>query len=205
MGGDGRRSQAADREVVASIWAAAFASDPIIRWFLPDDRTYGRKARALFSFIFDIRHEGGEVWVYDGLAAAGWTPPGGLAAIVPSPQERWQAMTDVFEPDELDRVTRYNEELYPLLPRFDNWYLGVLGTAPGHQGQGYGRRVIAPVMAKADGAGVPQSLETAVRSNRRFYERLGFEVTRTLELDDAPAVWVMVREPGAGEAPSAAT
>ena len=203
MGGDVRRSQAADREVVASIWAAAFASDPIIRWFLPDDRTYGRKARALFSFIFDIRHEGGEVWVYDGLAAAGWTPPGGLADVVPSPQERWQAMADVLEPEELGRVAHYNEELTPLLPSVDNWYLGVLGTAPGHQSKGYGRRVIAPTMSKADAADVPQSLETAVRSNRRFYERLGFEVTRTLELAGAPAVWVMVRQPGSGEAPFA--
>ena len=45
---DVRRSTDADRAPIVDIWVAAFAADPVIRWFLPDEGSYVAKAREVF-------------------------------------------------------------------------------------------------------------------------------------------------------------
>jgi ribosomal protein S18 acetylase RimI-like enzyme len=191
-----RRSVADDRDRVAAIWTDAFAADPVIRWFLPDTTTYLAKARAIFEFMFDVRHAGGEVWVSDDVAAAGWTPPGGLAPMTPSAGERWRDVAAVLAPDEMARVETYGEALAGHLPERDTWYLAVVGTRPGYQGRGHGRAVISAVADRADSKGVAQSLETANAANRDFYQRLGYEVTAEFAPTAGILVWVMVRPPG---------
>lgn len=188
-----RRSIDSDRDPIVSIWADAFGTDPVIRWFLPDDETYARKAHALFGFIFDVRHHGGEVWVVDGLAGAAWTPPGGLRPMVPTIAERWASLSDDLASDEIERMDVYNDRLDPLLPPDDNWYLGVLGTTPGHHGEGHGTAVVRPVLERASADGIPQSLETCVPANRDLYHRWGFEVTGEFSVENGSTVWVMVR------------
>ncbi|NND04160.1 MAG: N-acetyltransferase [Acidimicrobiia bacterium] len=168
----------------------------MIRWFLPDDETYARKAHSVFGFIFDVRHAGGEVWVRDTVAAAAWTPPGGLRPTTPSVEDRWAALSTELDEDEVERMSEYDDALGALLPTFPTWYLGVLGTAPAHQGQGHGKAVTMPILDRADQAGEPQSLETCVAANRAIYESWGFEVTGEMEPAGGPTVWVMVRQPG---------
>lgn len=195
---EARRSIAGDRNSVVQIWVEAFAADPVIRWFLPDEGTYVEKAALLFGFIFDVRHAGGEIWVAPQRAAAAWTPPGGLAPMDPSPQQLWGEVAALLDEDLVRRMDDYEAELKRLLPEFDTWYLGVVGTMPGSQGLGFGSAVVRPVLARADAAGVPQSLETCVPQNRALYEKWGFEVTGEFSVGDGPEVWVMVRQPGAG-------
>lgn len=193
MSGEVRRSVAADRGPIAAMWAEAFAADPVIRWFLPDEPTYLEKATALFGFIFDVRHLGGEVWVRDNIAAAAWTPPGGLRAMEPSPGQLWQALTAVLASDEMERIDTYGHMLDGFLPEIDNWYLGVIGTAPGHQRKGHGSAVARPVLVRAYHEGTPQSLETCVPANRELYVAWGFEVIGEFAVDESIDVWVMAR------------
>ena len=54
----------------------AFARDPIIRFQFQDDETYPARAAAFFGHYFDVRLEGGEIFVTNGGAAL-WSPPGG--------------------------------------------------------------------------------------------------------------------------------
>ena len=54
------------------------------------------------------------------------------------------------------------------------WYLSIVGVTPSAQGQGVGKRLIAPTLADADDAGVDCYLETFDRRNPSFYQRLGF-------------------------------
>jgi GNAT superfamily N-acetyltransferase len=58
----------------------------------------------------------------------------------------------------------------------DAWYLSILGVRTDAQGQGIGRRLIAPTIAEADAAGVPGWLETFTTAAARFYERVGFRL-----------------------------
>jgi len=177
------------------MWTAAFASDPVIRWFLPDEASYPSKGRALFGFMFDVRHLGGELWVRDNLAAAAWNPPDGLRPIDPPVAERWASLAGYLHGNELERIESYGDALDPLLPERPHWYLGILGTAPGQQGNGHGKAVMAPILERANSERVPQSLETCVASNRDVYQRWGFEVTGEFRVAEGPQVWVMVREP----------
>jgi GNAT superfamily N-acetyltransferase len=84
------------------------------------------------------------------------------------------------------------EKLHPEEP---HWYLGVLGTAPEHQGKGVGSALMAPVLAKCDAEGIPAYLESSKESNIPFYERHAFKVTREINVKNGPTVWPMWRDP----------
>ena len=54
------------------------------------------------------------------------------------------------------------------------WYLSILGVSPAQQGQGFGPKLLAPVLAEADAAGVASYLTTFTPRNIPFYERQGY-------------------------------
>ena len=79
------------------------------------------------------------------------------------------------------------------LPR---WYLGVLGVDPDRQSQGWGARLMKPILDRADADGLPVSLETMREGNVAYYGRHGFEVAATVALPGGgPTCWVMRRPP----------
>ena len=82
-----------------------------------------------------------------------------------------------------------------------HWYLGVLATAPAHQGRGLASAVIAPVLADADERGIACCLETSTIENRAFYGRRGFTEATTVELPGGPPTWWLRRPPAAGGCP----
>ena len=56
------------------------------------------------------------------------------------------------------------------------WYLSILAVGKAYQGQGYGRQLLTPILAKLDKLGVPSFLETFTEGNLIFYGKLGYEV-----------------------------
>ena len=92
----------------------------------------------------------------------------------------------------MEEAARHHERIMPE----PHWYLMILGVDPPHQGQGVGGQLLHPVLARADGEGLPCYLETAKERNLSFYVRHGFEVVA----DDAlvgggPRYWMMRRTP----------
>lgn len=79
------------------------------------------------------------------------------------------------------------------------WYLALVATHPDARGQGLGRTVLQPGIERAERDCVPAVLETSNEANVGWYERLGFEVTRKLELNaietGAPDVWTLRKDP----------
>lgn len=74
------------------------------------------------------------------------------------------------------------------------WYLSILAVAKKHQGKGYGRQLLAPVLAEADRLGIPTFLETFTEENLIFYGKLGYEVaTEYLEPHLNKVCWVLIR------------
>ena len=69
------------------------------------------------------------------------------------------------------------------------WHLFILGVAPGHQGQGVGSRLLAPVLAQADAAGERCYLETLEEHNLAFYARHGFAVGEEVSRPGLPTFW----------------
>jgi ribosomal protein S18 acetylase RimI-like enzyme len=77
-----------------------------------------------------------------------------------------------------------------------HWYLGYVGVAPGHQGQGIGAALLREVLVKADADAVPAYLESSNERNLSLYERHGFVVTKAFQaLGRGPTIWRMWREP----------
>jgi GNAT superfamily N-acetyltransferase len=72
-----------------------------------------------------------------------------------------------------------------------------MGVEPDEQGRGLGSRVLQPVLDRCDVEQLPAYLEATAEGNVAFYERIGFEVRDTNQLGDGPALWLMVRRPGA--------
>lgn len=58
------------------------------------------------------------------------------------------------------------------------WYLQALGVHPRAQRRGVGRRLVAPVLAWADNAGLACHLYTSDPANIDYYRHFGFEVSQ---------------------------
>ncbi|MFC3613116.1 GNAT family N-acetyltransferase [Lutimaribacter marinistellae] len=86
------------------------------------------------------------------------------------------------------------------LPLVDpsDWYLSILGLDPSVQGQGKGSALLAPVLARADAAGVGCYLETFTPRNMRFYQRLGFVAVGTFHEPVTDAEYHVMRRPVRG-------
>ena len=78
------------------------------------------------------------------------------------------------------------------------WYLSILGLTPDSQGQGLGKDLMAPVLAKIDALGLGAYAESFTPKNFSFYERLGF--TRAKRVDEpltGSGYAILVRQPRA--------
>ena len=75
------------------------------------------------------------------------------------------------------------------------WYLEVVGLVPAARGQGIGRRLLEPTLARAAREGFACYLETQRPETVRFFERLGFGVERAglTFLGGDPTYWTMRR------------
>jgi ribosomal protein S18 acetylase RimI-like enzyme len=75
------------------------------------------------------------------------------------------------------------------------WYLQALGVHPRAQRRGVGRRLVTPVLTKADHHGHPCHLHTSDPANVDYYRRFGFAVSRpAIEVfTDGPAYIGMTR------------
>ncbi len=77
-----------------------------------------------------------------------------------------------------------------------HYFLMALGVRPQSQGEGQGRALVTPMLARADEEGVGCFLFTARRANALWYGRFGFEVTAEYRPTRTwPTVWEMWRPP----------
>lgn len=190
-----RKANLHERGTVVHMIVRAFAEDPLVRWFFPDDAAYERRASAFFGYLFDIRIVHGEIHVAPDCAAASlWNPPGGVSMPQTEQDRLWA--TDVesgAEIGELDRLDSMQETVDALRPAGPHWYLGVLATDPSRRGGGLARAVMSPVLARADADGIPALLETGTRENLPFYARFGFDVLAEARVPGGPPLWVLRR------------
>ena len=81
-------------------------------------------------------------------------------------------------------------------PRRPHWYLTYIASAPEHQGQGFGSRVLEPMLELTDRARLPIYLECSNRDNVGFYVRHGFNIVAEVAIPETGhTIWPMLREP----------
>ncbi|HEV2685262.1 MAG TPA: GNAT family N-acetyltransferase [Actinomycetota bacterium] len=190
-----RKARADDRDNVIETLTLAFAADPIIRFQFWDDQTYPARATAFFGHYFDVRLEGGDIFVADGGAAL-WSPPGGNRLGSEAVESDWEKnVVPALDEDELARYARFKTLLDAMTPAQPHWYLGLLGTRPDKQRMGVARGLLEPMLARADRESLPVFLETAGKGNLDFYARFGFEPIAEDTVSNGPVVWGLLKRP----------
>ena len=188
----------------ARVLSRAFFDDPLMTYFLPEEE---RRTKALPWFMgvaASYGHKYGEVETTAGTVegAAIWLPPG--KTHTPALQMLAAGMYQAPFRMGMGNFTRFMraldvmEKLHKEATPEDHWYLMVLGVDPPRQGQGVGSALMAPVLERADAAGLPCYLETQKAINVKLYRKHGFEVVVEDDLPKGgPHYWTMKRMPRA--------
>ena len=194
-----RKATGADIPELAGTLARAFASDPLQRWFFPDDDSRTRKLEQLFGEVLLEEAVGyGSAYTTDRReAAALWFPPG-KEQIRAMEQLRMLPLMLRLAGRRLRRVLRGLSFMEARLPPEPHWHLPILGVEPSRQGLGLGTALMQPILDRCDRDGCGAYLEATTPRNRDLYLRLGFAVREEVALPGGgPPLWLMWREPGA--------
>ncbi|MDQ6617719.1 MAG: GNAT family N-acetyltransferase [Actinomycetota bacterium] len=192
-----RKAGLDDVRPLGAALARAFTEDPVMQWLVPAMRARNHRLPRMFAMeLLYLYLPYDEVYTTrDLVGGALWAPPGGwrtpLGSLVRAlPRLVWTLRGHM--PAAMRSVTAIER----IHPQEAHWYLAVVGTEPSYQHQGIGSALVAPVLERCDRDFIPAYLESSREDNLEFYQRLGFEVTGTLDLPgDGPRVWPMWREP----------
>jgi GNAT superfamily N-acetyltransferase len=188
-----RLATAQDIDRLATTATRAFADDPVMRWLLPDDEEYVQCNPPMVAFMCRRWQATQSQWCTDdGVALAGWVPPGRPDVDVERPA--------IVHPERrLAKFDALRAAFAAQTPAEPHWYLNMLATHPDWQRQGLGAALLSEVFALADEQGLPCYLETETAENVGYYRHHGFEVRSewdlATELDPGPHMWGMLRPP----------
>lgn len=201
-----RLAEPRDIPSIAATLTVAVAGSRWARWAIPED---GRVQRLTRWHELDAGHRGvatGTTWVTDDVTAvASWQAPEGAPGTSPVPDDVAAALfrelpylSGAFNV----RVACARDLVESLLPDRPLWELRHLGTRPSARRNGLAGAVLHPALTRCDETATAAAAAVHSWANVRFLRRYGFDVTTAARTpDDELPLWVMVREPGAGEIP----
>lgn len=191
-----RLATRADVPAIATALAAAFRTDPVWRWLVPEADRYDARAASAFAAEAAAKVAHAHAYTADDRAATAlWAPPGQRSA--PASEELRLAwpFARLLGASGIRRGIAVQTAMKKARPREDHWYLAILGTHPDHQGRGLGSTVLRPVLERCDLDGVGAYLESSKPENVPFYERHGFRATGTVTPAGCPPMTLMWRDP----------
>ena len=177
----------------------AFMPDPVFSYFFPDPALRARVFGLLFADLIAANQRFGGVWAaMDQERVAGaaiWITPSARESLWDRLRTAWvQAKLRTLTPVARDLMAGF-AALGPLHPTGPHWYLAFVGIDPVCQGDGLGRRLLAPAIAQADAQGLLCYLETPFPRTHPFYRSLGFELLEELRpFRGAPPIWRFLRK-----------
>jgi ribosomal protein S18 acetylase RimI-like enzyme len=186
----------------ADVLVRSFRDNPNFVHLFPDDGARIRALRHIQRACLRDALDNGRVYAaeQDGalVGIAAWLPPGAFPL---SARRQLRAAPDMIRvlaaaPLSLPRLIRFTAGAAKLHPERPYWYLEAVGVDPSTRGMGVGTRLLEPILARADEAGLPCYLETMTERNVAWYRKLGFEVVRSGAFaPGAPPNWTMLRRP----------
>ncbi|MDK1104238.1 MAG: GNAT family N-acetyltransferase, partial [Actinomycetota bacterium] len=104
----------------------------------------------------------------------------------PSPEPVPADSTDALGPDVIRRIHNFEAASSPLEPEFGFYYIGMIGVADEHRGQGYGRLIIDDVVdaSASDRESEGVLLTTENEANVNYYQSIGFEILGEATTED---------------------
>lgn len=189
-----RKALPSDIPALSGTLAAAFVSDPYLRWFSrrPGDiktlfRVYLMKAVPQFDLTFTNSTRTG---------AAVWSPPGERVFAGVADLPRFSRLIPIIGLRNFFSRLRGELLMEAHVPPAPHFHLIALGVKPEAQRRGVGSRLLTAGLDVCDRAGLPAYLETAVEANCGFYHRFGFANLESFTMPyGGPTIWTMWRDP----------
>lgn len=193
---DVRRAQAADATTLAAVLALAFYGDPVFAWVIPDAARRRACLPAVFAAFTEVYLPHDETYIAAReVGAALWASAGSDPMTREQAEALDERLGEVLGAD-AERAAEVNELLAQHHPADACAYLQFVGVRPEYQGRGIGSRLLTAMLGRCDATGAPAYLEATSVSNRRLYQRHGFDVVDEIALPQGPPLWPMWREAG---------
>ena len=170
----------------------AFVADPATRWVWPDPQKY------LSHFSSFAKAFGGKAFAYESAhyvgnysGAALWLPPNVSPDV--------DLLTALLQSNGSDEAKKDGPEVFEKMSRYHpqepHWYLPLLGVDPLHHGKGLGSALMLHAIGICDRDKKFAYLESSNPKNIPFYERHGFELLGTIQVNTSPPIFPMLRKP----------
>lgn len=180
---------------------AAFFDDPLVKYIAPDSQTRKLWLHCSMGFLLEQAERSGEVTTLGenseavlGVYAPGKYPSSFLEFVQLAGTHITTGLLGGLSVPLVLTALRLNHTFSKLLPHTPHWHIGILGVDPTKQGQGFGTRLMEPVLQKASALGIATYLETSNPKNLIFYQRLGFHVLEEIvAIPGAPPLWRMAQ------------
>ncbi len=181
-----------EEEHVLEALSLAFCADPGVRWYFPTPPQYYQYFPE-FSMAYGGKAFDHETAFYIGefVGAALWLPPD----VQPDTEAIVGVMQAALSEEKLALIAEFIERVESCHPDEPFWELAVLGVEPTQQRNGYGARLMAPVLEECDRENVPAFLISSNVQNLSFYIRHGFEIADTIQFPTMPPFFPMRRNP----------
>ena len=140
---------------------AAFAADPVMRWFWPDSEVYRASFPRFVEAIAGAAYTRSTAWwAHRGAAVALWLGPG----VAPDDDALTMVMVESVDPGLLGDLVAFGELVSAHHPTEPHWYLPFTGVDPFAQGTGLGSTLLAHALSSVrprPAAGLPRGLDAA--------------------------------------------
>jgi ribosomal protein S18 acetylase RimI-like enzyme len=180
------------KETVIDALKLAFVADPAARWVWPDPQKYllhfSKFARAFGGKAFE--HKTAH-YVGNHAGAALWLPP----KVDPDVDTLLRLLSDSVSEEGQIIVPMIFEKMGGYHPNEPHWYLPLLGVDPLYHGKGLGSVLLKHATIKFDKDNILAYLESSNPRNIPLYERHGFKVLGTIQVDNFPPIVPMLRKP----------
>lgn len=177
--------------------ADAFDEDALSRWIYRDHPDRLRWVRADFRLRLAQHAADGLCFTDAQLGgAAVWAAPGHWKGHASGQLRALLALPRVVRNHE--RIGAMQRELDRRHPSAAHLYLALLGVRDDRRRTGLATALLAPTLRLADERRLPAYVEAGSDEAARFYETLGFATIGAVELEGAPVVHLMWREPRTG-------
>jgi len=187
-----------DSSRCARVCAHAFYNDPLDKYFFPDEANRISKQQQLYRFFLRIN-------AYNTIRVS--SPKLESLLVVEQPFQHRMEMSISTSISglslirvgvaSLSKMIHYQlrtKALRNTLVQDPYWYLALIATSPEHQGKGFARALLLPLLLEAEKNRESFFLETNNSRNLSFYEKLGFRIIDAHTMAKMPFIhYCMIR------------
>ena len=178
------KAKADDRALVVKLLAPSFEDNPSVNYIIRQDNKRTKRIEALMTYSFNVCFLFGDVWIADDRKSC---------ALVLYPDQKkttlkaiWLDIKLICQAIGLSGIAKtLNREaqIKKKQLQIPMMYLWFIGVSPLYQHRGMGSKLLQQVIDEAERMHRPVFLETSVLKNIAWYERFGFKVYDSLQLD----------------------